>query len=400
MIPRDAVTLALRAITSQPLRSALTLGGIAVGIAAVIVLTSIGEGIQRYVLGEFSQFGTNVVSIAPGRVKVGGGPPSGLPTSVRPLTLEDALALERVPNVEAVAPTAWGNAEVTAGGRSRRAVVYGAGAAADHVFRLKVRVGRFLPVGDESQARSVVVLGPTLARELFGAASPLGARLRIGEQPFLVIGVLESRGQFIGMDLDDTAFVPAARALELFNRPGLSDINLSYREGADVDAVVAAVRKVLAARHGREDFTVTTQQEMLSALSNILAILTMAVAALGSISLLVGAVGIVTIMTIAVTERTGEIGLMVALGAQRGTILALFLGEAVVLAVLGGLLGLAAGLGLAQLLHAVVPALPVSVPAGYAMLAVASSALIGLAAGVLPAQRASRLDPVQALRAE
>jgi putative ABC transport system permease protein len=400
MIARDAVTLALRAVTAQPLRSALTLGGIAVGIAAVIVLTSIGEGIQRYVLGEFSQFGTNVVSIAPGRVKVGGGPPTGLPTSVRPLTLEDALALERLPHVVAVAPTAWGNAEVTAAGRSRRAVVYGAGAAADHVFRLKVRVGRFLPAGDEYQARSVVVLGPTLARELFGAGSPLGARLRIGEQPFLVIGVLESRGQFIGMDLDDTAFVPAARALELFNRPGLSDINLSYREGADVDAVVAAVRKTLAARHGREDFTVTTQQEMLSALSNILAILTMAVAALGSISLLVGAVGIVTIMTIAVTERTGEIGLMVALGAQRRTILALFLGEAVVLAVLGGLAGLAAGLGLAQLLHAAVPALPVSVPAGYAVAAVASSALIGLAAGVLPAHRASRLDPVQALRAE
>jgi len=341
-----------------------------------------------------------VVSIAPGRASVGGGPPSGLPTSVRPLTIEDAQALERVSDVAGVVPTAWGNAEVAFGGRSRRAVVYGASAAADHVFNLSVQVGRFLPAEEAVQARSLVVLGPTLKRELFGTGNALGAKLRIGGEPFVVIGVLESRGQFIGMDLDDTAFIPVARALELFNRPGLTDINLSYREGASVDAVVAAVKARLAARHGREDFTVTTQQEMLSALSNILDILTMAVAALGSISLLVGSVGIVTIMTIAVTERTNEIGLMVALGAQRRTILALFLGEAVVLAVLGGLLGLTAGIGLAQLLRVAVPALPVSLPVDYAVLAVVVSALIGLVSGVLPARRASRLDPVEALRTE
>jgi putative ABC transport system permease protein len=400
MIVRDAVFLALRAITAHRLRSALTLGGIAVGIAAVILLTSIGEGIHRFVLSEFSQFGTNVVGIAPGRATVGGGPPTGLPTSVRPLTIEDALALERVPNVVGVVPTAWGNAEVGHGGRSRRSVVYGANASANRVFTLRVRVGRFLPADDVTQARSLVVLGPTLKRELFGTDNALGAKVRIGGEPFVVIGVLEPRGQFIGMDLDDTAFIPVARALELLNRPGLTEINLSYREGAPVDAVVQAVKAQLTARHGREDFTVTTQQEMLSALSNILDILTMAVAALGSISLLVGSVGIVTIMTIAVTERTNEIGLMVALGAPRRTILGLFLGEAVVLAVLGGIIGLAAGIGLAQLLRVAVPALPVSMPVDYAVLAVVASALIGLVAGVLPARRASRLDPVEALRAE
>ena len=397
---RDAVLLAMRAITAHRLRSGLTLGGIAVGIAAVILLTSIGEGIHRYVLSEFSQFGTNVVGIAPGRTKVGGGPPSGLPTSVRPLTIDDAQALERVPNVVGVVPTAWGNAEVAHGGRSRRTLVYGASSAATRVFNLDVRVGRFLPPEGAFQARSLVVLGPTLKRELFGADNALGAKLRIGSEPFVVVGVLEPRGQFIGMDLDDTAFIPAARALELFNRPGLTEINLSYREGASADSIVRAVTGVLAARHGREDFTITTQQEMLSALSNILDILTMAVAALGSISLLVGSVGIVTIMTIAVSERTNEIGLMVALGAQRRTILGLFLGEAVVLAVLGGLTGLAIGFGLAQLLRIVVPALPVTTPVDYAVLALLSSALIGLAAGVLPARRASTLDPVEALRAE
>jgi putative ABC transport system permease protein len=400
MIARDSVFLALRAITAHRLRSALTLAGIAVGIAAVILLTSIGEGIHRYMLAEFSQFGTNVIGIAPGKVKVGGGPPSGLPTSVRPLTIDDAQALERVPNVAGVVPTSWGNAEVAFGGRTRRTTVYGVNHAANLVFNMKVRIGQFLPPEEPAQARALVVLGQTLKRELFGGESALGAKVRIGGQQFRVIGVLEPKGQFIGIDLDDTAFIPAARALELFNRDGLTEIHLSYAEGAAVEPVVAAAKSILTARHGREDYTITTQAEMLRTLSNILNILTMAVAALGSISLLVGSVGIVTIMTIAVAERTNEIGLMVALGAQRRTILGLFLGEAVVLAVLGGLVGLLAGLGLAQVLQLAVPALPVQTPVVYAVLAVAVSALIGLVAGVLPAHRASRLDPVQALRAE
>ena len=400
MIVRDSVFLALRAITAHRLRSFLTLSGIAVGIAAVILLTSIGEGIHRFVLAEFSQFGTNVIGISPGKVKVGGGPPSGLPTAVRPLTIDDAEALERIPQVVGVVPTAWGNAEVAARGRTRRTTIYGVSAAATRVFNMQVRVGQFLPPEELAQARALVVLGPTLKRELFGSDNALGAKVRIGGLQFRVIGVLESKGQFIGIDLDDTAFIPAARALELFNREGLSEINLSYAEGAAIAPVVAAVKNILGAKHGREDFTVTTQEEMLRTLSNILDILTMAVAALGSISLLVGSVGIVTIMTIAVAERTNEVGLMVALGAQRRTILGLFLGEAVVLAVLGGFAGLLLGVGLAQALRVAVPALPVSTPVDYAVLAVAASALIGLVAGVLPANRASRLDPVEALRAE
>ncbi len=400
MILRDSIFLALRAITAHRLRSALTLGGIAVGIAAVILLTSIGEGIHRFVLAEFSQFGTNVIAISPGRARVGGGPPSGLPTSVRPLTIDDAVALERVPQLVGVVPTAWGNAEVAARGRLRRTAIYGVSAAASEVFNMNVRIGRFLPPDEAASARALVVLGPTLKRELFGNDNALGAKLRIAGVQFRVIGVLEPKGQFIGIDLDDTAFIPAARALEIFNRDGLSEINLSYVEGADVDTVASAVRNVLSARHGREDFTVTTQEQMLRTLSNILDILTMAVAALGSISLAVGAVGIVTIMTIAVAERTNEVGLMVALGSERRTILGLFLGEAVVLAVLGGFAGLIIGIGLAQLLQLFVPALPVRTPANYAVLAVVASALIGLVAGVLPALRAARLDPVAALRAE
>jgi putative ABC transport system permease protein len=222
----------------------------------------------------------------------------------------------------------------------------------------------------------------------------------VGGLQFRVIGVLEAKGQFLGIDLDDTAYIPAARGLELFNRDGMTEIHLTYEEGASATRVAADVKKLLTARHGREDFTVTTQEDMLRTLGNVLDILTMAVAGLGSISLLVGGVGIVTIMTIAVAERTSEVGLMLALGAQRHTILGLFLGEAIVLAALGGVLGLVLGFGLAQLIHAAVPALPVHTPVLYAVLAELVAAAIGLAAGVLPARRASRLDPVESLRAE
>ena len=396
----DLIHLALRALTAHRLRSFLTLLGIAVGIAAVILLTSIGEGIHRFVLGEFTQFGTNNINIAPGRIKTGGMPPSGFPTSVRPLTIDDARSLEKLPNVEAISPVVWGNSEVGANGRLRRTTVYGVSSDMPAIFKSQVRAGQFLPRQEDESARAFVVLGSKLKHELFGAANPLGARLTIGGMQFRVLGVLESKGQFIGIDLDDTAFIPTARALELYNRDGVMEIHVTYSEDADPKTVSAAIKRTLKNRHGREDFTLTTQEDMLRTLSKILDVLTMAVGALGSISLLVGGVGIVTIMTIAVNERTSEIGLLVALGAKRRTILMIFLGEAITLSALGGLLGLALGVGLAQLIHLLVPALPVHTPLSFVLLAEAIAITIGLTAGVMPARRASLLDPVEALRNE
>jgi putative ABC transport system permease protein len=215
-----------------------------------------------------------------------------------------------------------------------------------------------------------------------------------------VIGVLEAKGQFLGIDLDDAAYIPTARALELYNRDGIMKIDMSYEEGVAAADVAARIGATLKARHGREDFTITTQEDMLRTLSNILDVLTMAVGALGSISLLVGGVGIVTIMTIAVSERTAEIGLLVALGAPRRTILGLFLGEAIALSALGGLFGLLFGVGLARLLQLLLPALPVHTPFSFALLAEGVAIAIGLVAGVLPARRAARLDAVDALRVE
>jgi putative ABC transport system permease protein len=400
MLISDALQLALRAITAQRLRSFLTLLGIAVGIASVILLTSIGEGIHRYVLAEFSQFGTHVVSVRPGKTKTGGGSLSAFPSSARPLTLEDADALVRLPNVIGVTPGVTGNAEVKGNGHIRRVSIFGVGAAMPLVFNGRVRSGQFLPPDDATNARALVVLGATLKQELFGSESALGARVRIGTLQFRVIGVMAPKGQFLGIDLDDSAFIPTARALELFNRDGLNEINVAAAENVPVATVIESIRAVMKARHGREDFTIVSQEEMLSTLSSILGVLTMAVGALGGISLLVGAVGIVTIMTIAVTERTNEIGLLVALGARRRTILGLFLGEAVALAAIGGLMGLVLGMGLAQLIRLAVPALPVHTPLSFAVMAEVLAMTIGLVAGVLPARNAARLNPVDALRTE
>jgi putative ABC transport system permease protein len=228
----------------------------------------------------------------------------------------------------------------------------------------------------------------------------LGRTIRIGQTRFRIIGVMGAKGQILGFDIDNAVYIPAARALELFNRDGLMEIDVLYAPELSAASMEKRLGRLLERRHGREDFTITSQAQMLEVLGDIMGVLTGAVAALGGISLLVGGVGILTIMTIAVTERTGEIGLLRALGGSRRQIMLLFLGEAVALASVGGVLGLAGGSGLAWLLGALLPALPVHVSMFYGLLSLGIAALIGLLAGVLPARHAARLDPIEALHAE
>ena len=399
MLLRDFLSLTGGSLIAHRLRTFLTTLGIAVGIAAVMLLTSIGEGVHQFVLSEFTQFGTTIVGINPGRTTTHGAS-TGVFGTVRPLTIEDTEALKRLPFARAVVPFVQGNAEVEAGNRRRRTTVYGAGPEMPEAFSMHVQSGRFLPHDDPTAPRALAVLGSKLRQELFGDRNPLGQRIRVGGNRYRVIGVMEPKGTVLGFDLDDTVYIPAARGLELFNRDSLFEIDLLYKKTVKADTVVAGIKKLLIARHGREDFTVTTQEQMLDVLGSILNILTFAVGAIGGISLLVGAIGIVTIMTIAVNERTSEIGLIRALGARRSQVLSLFLGEAIVLAAVGGIAGLLLGVGIANLLHLALPALPVHTPWFFVVTAEAVAVLIGLAAGVLPAQRAARLDPVEALRAE
>ncbi len=399
MYYRDFFTLTTSSFLTSRLRSFLTGLGIAIGIAAVILLTSIGEGLHQFVLDEFSQFGTNIISIQPGKTQTQGSN-VGVFGSSRQLSLEDADALRRLPYVESVNPSVMGNAELKFNGKTRRTTIFGEGREFAQAFTMKVQSGTFWPDADDEQARAFVVLGSRVKQELFAGQNPLGEYLRVGGQRYRVIGVMESKGQVLGMDLDDAVYIPAARAMELLNRPGLMEIQVAYRADVSADQVIRLIKNRMIERHGREDFTLISQEEALEVLGSVLNVLTFAVAALGGISLLVGAVGILTIMTMAVTERTAEIGLLRALGARENQVLMLFLGEAIMLSALGGIMGLLIGVGISQGLHLLIPALPVHTPWLYAVLAELTAITIGLAAGVAPAMRAARLDPVEALHAE
>ena len=395
----DFIRLAFGAVVTQRTRSLLTALGIAVGIASVVLLTSIGEGIHRFVLAEFTQFGTNLIGITPGKATTT-GISGALISNVRPLSLDDAEALKRIPQVRAVVPVLQGNAAVEAGKRSRRTTIIGAGAKVPETWQIPVALGRFLPEDDPRRARSFAVLGHTMRRELFPNSNPLGQSIRIAGERYRIIGVMAPKGQLLGFDLDDTVYIPVAKAMSMFDRESLMEVDILYAGESDVEVVSARIRETLMARHGREDFTITTQEQMLRVLGSILDILTLAVGALGGISLLVGGVGILTIMTIAVNERTSEIGLLRAIGAGRGQVLGLFLGEAIVLASVGGLAGLILGAGGAWLIGVLIPALPVHTPWTFVVLGEGLAALVGLLSGVIPARRAARLDPIDALRSE
>ena len=395
---QDGLRLTATTLVSRPLRSLLTLLGVAIGIAAVALLTAMGEGLRLYVLDNFSQFGTRIIAVHPGKTQTGGL--GGILSSVRPLSLADADALARLPHVEAVVPIIQGSGEIQFGVLGRRSDIIGSGHQLAEAWRFRVALGQFLPAARDGRSPPYVVLGHKLREELFGAANPLGEPVRVGGVRFRVIGVIEEKGQLLGFDLDDIAYIPVDWAQSLFNRDGLMEINVMFTAGTGSKQLSERIRQVLIERHGSEDFSLTTQDDMLASLDRILGTLTTAVAALGGISLLVGAVGILTIMTTTVGERTAEIGLLRAIGATPRQVLGLFLAEAALLSLAGGVLGLLLMALMLLAIHFGLPGLPLSVAPAFVLMALALSALIGLLAGIAPARRAARLHPVDALRSE
>jgi putative ABC transport system permease protein len=393
----DLFRFALRSLSGHRLRTALSLVGMAIGVAAVIALTALGEGARRYVIDQFASIGSNLLIVVPGKSETTGIP--GIGAAPNDLTLEDAQAIaQQVPQAELVAPLVIGTETVAHGGRRRQVPVAGSTHEFAEVRKLAVARGEFLPVEEARRGRPVAVLGFKIARELFPGEEPVGRVVRIGGWRMRVIGVLEPRGVQLGMNMDDVVVVPVATGMRMFDRRSLFRIMIQVRGGADLDAAKDRVVRLLTERHdGEEDVTVLTQDAVVSTFSQILGALTLALAAIASVSLTVAGIGIMNVMLVSVSERTREVGLLRALGVKRRQVLTVFLTEAALLSTTGGLLGLATGWAAVRILVGVFPALPAAPPPWAVAAALALSVGVGILFGLLPARRAARLDPVAAL---
>jgi putative ABC transport system permease protein len=393
----DALGFAMRALRGHRLRTGLSLLGVAVGVAAVIMLTALGEAARRYVVGQFESIGSNLLIIVPGKTETTGAMPFAGATT-RDLTLGDAEAVRRrVREAARVAPIVLGTETVAHAERRRQVSVVGATSDFLTVRRLTLARGTDLPPGDVRQSPAVALIGATVARELFPGTDPLGRVIRIGDQRARVIGILAPRGTQLGLDLNEIVVIPVHRAMRLFNRRSLFRLMISVRAHADLDAAKRSVVSVLTERHGEEDVTAITQDAVVASFSRILTALTMALAAIAAVSLAVAGLGIMNVMLVTVAERTSEVGLLRAVGAGRGQVLGVFLAEAALLSLTGGLAGLAAGVVGVWLLVRAFPAFPAEPPLWAVAASLTLSLVAGIVFGLLPARRAADLDPVRAL---
>ena len=398
MNPGALLGLAFGALRAHRVRTRLTVAGVAIGVAAVVLLTTLGQSARNYVVDQFAGIGANLLVVLPGRVETGGAGAVFAGGSMKPLTLDDAEALaRRVPGVAAWAPVSAGVAVVSAGPRERSMMVMGSTPGFVEVRSIAVRIGRNLPPIDPRRPAQACLLGHTAARELFPGANALGEPLRVGDQRFRVTGVLAPVGQQLGIDFDDLVVIPVANAQRLVNREGLFRVIVKLHTADGLSAAEAVARRVLVDRHRGEDFTIVTPRSLLSALDDILAALTLALVAIAAISLGVAGVGVMNVMLISVAERVPEVGLMKAVGASRAQVLAIFLAEAAALAGSGGLAGVAVGYAAARALALAVPAFPVTTPLWAVEAGLGVSVAVGLVFGAVPAARAARVPPVDAL---
>jgi len=395
----DVAQFATGSLRGSPTRTLLMMLAMSIGVAAVVVLTALGEGARRYVVDQFSSLGTNLVIVLPGRTETAGvGPGLMSGQTPREITLDDAEALLRSRAIKRIAPLTVGSATISRDALNREVVVAGSSSDMLDIRHMSIAVGRFLPAGDIHDTSSVCVLGNAIKRELFGNAQAVGQWVRLGDRRFRVIGVMSSQGESMGMRTDDLVIVPVAAAHQLFNTSGLFRVLIEAKSRDAIEQAKKEAEEIMVVRHnGERDVTVITQDAVLQTFDRILTALTMAVGGIAAISLAVAGVLIMNVMLIAVAQRVKEIGLLKALGSPPAQIRRLFFAEAALLSGIGSVAGLALGYAGSFVIGQVYPMLPVS-PPWWAVLAATATALgTGILFSVWPARRAARLDPVAAL---
>lgn len=399
LLTRDAIRFSWQALSANTTRTFLMLLAMSIGVGSVVILTALGEGARNYVTAEFSALGTNLVIVIPGRSETRGDNPIGLiGITERDLTLDDALALKRHSKVRRIAPLNIGAAEVAWQGRKREVSVLGSSHEFQKIRKWKMAQGKFIPKTDLNRGTSVCVIGGELRNELFGAHAALGQWIRIGDRRFRVIGILDTEGQSMGMNVGDTVIIPVASAQSLFNIPSLFRIFVEVRTREAIPKVITFIKNTIKDRHqGDEDVTVITQDAVLATFDRILSALTYSVGGIAAISLFVAGILIMNVMLVTVSQRTSEIGLLKSIGASAKAILSLILIEAILLSSIGAFIGLILGQLGCWGIRSAFPDLAAYPP----VWAIISSILVALITGtlfsILPAKKAAQLDPVEAL---
>jgi putative ABC transport system permease protein len=395
----DVVQFASGSLRGSRTRTLLMILAMSIGVAAVVVLTGLGDGARRYVINQFSSLGTNLVIVLPGRTETAGiGPGMLLGQIPRELSLDDAQALLRSRAIGRIAPLTIGTTNISLGPRNREALVLGSTANLLEVRHMSLAQGQFLPAGDVHSSESVCVLGAKIRRELFGQQQAIGAWVRLGDRRFRVIGIMAAQGESMGFNTDDLVIIPVASAHMLFNTSGLFRILVEAKSRDAIEPAKRDAEQILSQRHnGERDVTVITQDAVLATFDRILRALTLAVGGIAAISLAVAGILIMNVMLIAVSQRVKEIGLLKALGAPATQIRNLFFAEAILLSGVGSLAGLILGEAGVLVIGKIYPSLPVAAPWWAVLAAIATSLGTGILFSVWPARRAARLDPVLAL---
>lgn len=388
-----------QALIRHKLRTSLLLVAVAIGVTSVLLLTSLGEGARRFIEQEFSALGNEIMVILPGKKETTGGSIPIYGNSPRDLTIQDAIAMQRIRTVKAVAPVIAGTSLISYQGKSREVVTLGSTTEIFAVRKLYLSHGRIFNSGATALAKPVCVLGSTIKHELFGNKNAVGEWVRFSGQRFRVIGVLQKRGESMGLDMRQMAIIPIAAAETLFNSPALFRILLELKQSGTEVYTESKLRQLIKKRHdGEDDITILNQNSMMSSFNNILTLVTASIGAIAAISLIVAGFLIMNVSFVSVSRRKEEIGLLKALGATAKEVRNIFLAEALLLVGFGVAIGLFLGYGITALVVFIWPIYPLAIPWWATVASITVSLSIGLLFSWLPASNAAKLDPVQALR--